>query len=88
MVRCCNIDLLLCEESGVLVATSNDIPGLVLEAETFGGTLDALMECAPDLIRETPGSSPDGRWRFSFTPTRHPVLRSCAMETTLAAAAC
>ena len=33
MVRCCNIDLLLCEESGVLVATSNDIPGLVLEAE-------------------------------------------------------
>ncbi len=87
MARCFNIDLLLCEESGVLVATSEDIPGLVLEAETFGGILDALMDCAPDLIREDPGSAPDGEYRFSFIPTRHPMLRSCTMETTLAAAA-
>ena len=46
-----NVDLAVCEETGVLVATSDDMPGLVLEAETFGGIMDALIDCAPELIR-------------------------------------
>ena len=44
------IDLVWDEEAGVWVATSNDIPGLVLES----GSLDALIErvrfAAPELL--------------------------------------
>ena len=49
------IDLLRCEDTGVLVATSKDIPGLVLEAPTCGGIVDALMERAPRLIESNLG---------------------------------
>ena len=79
------IDLMICEETGVLVATSEDIPGLVLEAETFGGIMDALIECAPELIRQNLPAPPEDEYRFSFAPVQHPVLRSCT--TALARAA-
>lgn len=53
-----NVDLAVCEETGVLVATSDDIPGLVLEAETFGGIMDALIDCAPELAGQNRPVSP------------------------------
>ena len=87
MAREFRIDLLRCDESGVLVATSKDIPGLVLEADTFGGIVDALLECAPRLIEQNVGIDPDGS-SFSIMPERSLPLRSAfTMEPQLSEAA-
>lgn len=80
-----NVDLTVCEETGVLVATSDDIPGLVLEAETFGGIMDALIDCAPELIRQSHPDLPEDEYCVSFAPVRHPVLRSCTTALAVAA---
>ncbi len=44
------VDVVWCPEGGVYVGTSEDIPGLTLEAATKGEFLDALMQEAPHLI--------------------------------------
>lgn len=54
-----NVDLAVCEETGVVVATSDDIGGLVLEAETFGGIMDALIDCAPEAIGQERPEPPE-----------------------------
>lgn len=90
MTHSFSVDLLQCEETGVLVATSDDIPGLVLEAETLGGIMDALVECAPELIRQNLKISPDEGFQFTFKPRQtpvHPVPRSLFLETAPAQAA-
>ncbi len=69
------IDLLRCEESGVFVATSEHIPGLVLEAKTIGGIIDALFDCAPRLIRKNCGRDPEGA-RFVIMPERSVPMHS------------
>ena len=46
-----------CPESGVLVATSEDIPGLTLEADTIGQILDAAMDVVPHLLQNNLGLS-------------------------------
>ena len=45
-----SIDVIRCEESRVFVGTSDDIPGLTLEADTLGNLFDAAMEVVPQLI--------------------------------------
>ena len=50
MAHTYNVDLHVCEETGVLTATGPHIPGLVLEADTIGGIMDALLAVAPRLI--------------------------------------
>lgn len=63
------IDLLEDREAGVFVATSKDIPGLVLEAETFVGIIDAIMEYGPELVRSNLDIPiEDGEFRFETTP--------------------
>ena len=59
MVRSYSVDVFRCEESGVLVGTSEDIPGLTLEAETLGALLEAIMEMAPQLIAHNIGLPED-----------------------------
>ena len=84
MAHSFSAELLQCEATGVLVATSDDIPGLVLEAETLGGIVDALFECAPELIRDNLKISPDEGFQFTFRPCQmpvHPVPRSLVLET-------
>ena len=39
-----------CPDSGALVGTSDDIPGLILEADTIGQILDAAMDVVPHLL--------------------------------------
>ncbi len=46
------IDVIVCAESGRFVGTSDNIKGLVLEAETLGGLLDAARDVVPDLLFE------------------------------------
>ena len=50
MANSYSVDVFRCEEADVLVATSEDIPGLTLEADTIGGMLEAVMEMVPQLI--------------------------------------
>ena len=45
-----SVDVFRCEETDVFVATSDDIPGLTLEADTLGGMLEAVMEMVPELL--------------------------------------
>ena len=44
-----------CPETGVFVGTSEDIPGLTLEADTIGQILDAAMDVVPHLLRNNLG---------------------------------
>ena len=50
-----SIDVIRCEESRVFVGTSDDIPGLTLEADTLGNLFDAAMEVVPQLIERNLG---------------------------------
>ena len=53
------VDVVWCPEGGVYVGTSEDIPGLTLEAATKGEFLDALMREAPHLIDHNIGLPED-----------------------------
>ena len=44
------ITVLRCEESGMLVGTSTDIPGLTVEAGTPHALIEAIIEVAPRLL--------------------------------------
>ncbi len=44
------VKLLWDEEAGVWVATSEDIPGLVLESGSFDALLERVRFAAPELI--------------------------------------
>ena len=59
MVNSYSIDVVMCEESGVFVGTSKDIPGLTLESDTLGGLLDAVMENVPQLLQNNLGLPQD-----------------------------
>ena len=50
MANSYSVDVFRCPEAGVFVATSEDIPGLTLEADTVGGMLEAVMEMVPQLL--------------------------------------
>ena len=50
MANSYSVDVFRCGETDVFVATSEDIPGLTLEADTLGGMLEAVMEMVPELL--------------------------------------
>ena len=50
MANSYSVDVFRCTEADVFVATSEDIPGLTLEADTIGSMLEAVMEMVPQLI--------------------------------------
>ena len=83
IARTFRVELRRCEETNVFVATSPDIPGLVVEAETVGGVMDAIKECAPHLIEDILGLSSDDGYAINVgyvsaaTPA---VLRSMSVE--------
>ena len=60
MANLYSVDVFRCEEADVLVATSEDIPGLTLEADTIGGMLEAVMEMVPQLIERNCERRPAG----------------------------
>ena len=59
MANSYSVDVFQCEEAGVFVGTSQDIPGLTLEAGTLGGLLDAVLEMVPQLIEQNLGLPQD-----------------------------
>ena len=50
MANSYSVDVFQCPEADVFAATSEDIPGLTLEADTLGGMLEAVMEMVPQLL--------------------------------------
>lgn len=55
MTRAYTIDATVCEEAGVFVGTSKDIPGLTLEADTLGALVDAAIDMVPELLTDNVG---------------------------------
>lgn len=88
MPRTFRVELRRCEETNVFVATSPDIPGLVVEAETVGGVMDAIKERAPHLIEDNLGLESDDGYAINVgyvsaaTPA---VSRSMSVEIPLVA---
>ena len=88
MPRTFRVELHRCEETHVFVATSPDIPGLVVEAETVGGVTDAIKECAPHLIEDNLGLESDDGYAINVghvSAARPAVLRSMSVEIPLVA---
>ena len=54
-----SIDVAKDQEAQVLVGTSEDIPGLTLEAETMGHLYDAIFDIAPQLVKDNLGITKD-----------------------------
>jgi hypothetical protein len=50
-----SVEIFQCEESGAYVGTSQDIPGLTLEADSIGGLLEVVLEMVPQLIEHNLG---------------------------------
>ena len=53
------IDVIEDKDANVLVGTSDDIPGLTLEAESMGHLYDAIMEIVPHLVKSNLGIGKD-----------------------------
>ena len=74
-----SIDVIRCEESRVFVGTSDDIPGLTLEADTLGNLFDAAMEVVPQLIERNLGVPRDAMVRV--TVRVHSLERSATARS-------
>ncbi len=88
MPRTFHVELRRCGEAHVFMATSPDIPGLVIEAETVGGVMDAIKECAPHLIEDNLGLESDDGYAINvgYVPEVTPaVSRSMSVEIPLVA---
>ena len=88
MSRTFSVDLRRCEETDVFVATSQDIHGLIVEAETVGGVMDAIEECAPYLIESNLGLNSEDEYEINVRydpPARTTVPRSMHVEIPLVA---
>ncbi len=63
----CRIDFLWDAEAAVWVATSDDVPGLVLEGGSFDGLLERVKQAVPELIRLNGAKPTDVRLSYSTT---------------------
>ena len=59
MERNFSIKVSLCPESGRLVGTSDNIRGLVLEADTVGSLIDAARDVIPNLLKDNRQATKD-----------------------------
>ncbi len=75
------VDVRRCDETGVLLATSSDIHGLVVEAETIGGVMDAVQECAPQLIEMNMGVASDKE--YAINVRYHPSVSQTLPQSTM-----
>ncbi|OGV72497.1 MAG: hypothetical protein A3B82_02690 [Methylophilales bacterium RIFCSPHIGHO2_02_FULL_57_10] len=65
------------EEAKVWVASSDDVPGLITEADTTESLLTKLVRMIPELLDEN--GYPDGDIQFNLVSTRQVIAhRLCA----------
>lgn len=66
------------EEAGVWVAESEDVPGLVAEAETFEDLLSELHTLIPELLALNKAAAPGGEVPVDIIAKRQERIRSAA----------
>jgi hypothetical protein len=74
MTRSLTIDARFDPEAGVWLATSADLPGLVVEADTWPAMIDEVRLAVPDLL-ELSGQSAD-KVSLTFRAEEHLDLAS------------
>ena len=62
------VNMLWDDEAGVWIATSDDIPGLVLESGSFDALLERVRFAAPELLKLNNNKQP---LILSFVSERH-----------------
>jgi len=61
----CKIDFTWDNEAAVWIATSNDVPGLVLEGGSFDALLERVKQAVPELVRLNGSNAPDVQLSYS-----------------------
>ncbi len=61
----CKIDFLWDPEAAVWIATSKDVPGLVLEGGSFDALLERVKQAVPELVRLNGHNAQDVRLYYS-----------------------
>ena len=61
----CKIDFLWDPEAAVWIATSKDVPGLVLEGGSFDALLERMKQAVPELVRLNGHNAQDVRLYYS-----------------------
>lgn len=70
MTRSITIQARWDDEAGVWIATSQDAPGLVVEAETWGAMIEEVRLVLPDLL-DLAEQGEDGRLSLTFKAEEH-----------------
>lgn len=74
MTRSLTIDARFDPEAGIWLATSADLPGLVVEADTWPAMIDEVRLAVPELL-ELSGQNPD-KLSLTFKAEEHLELAS------------
>ena len=61
----CKIDFTWDNEAAVWIATSNDVPGLVLEGGSFDALLERVKQAVPELVRLNGSKASDVQLSYS-----------------------
>ena len=59
------INMLWDQEAQVWIATSEDVPGLVLENESFDALIEKVRSAVPELVRLNGGAPSEYRLQYS-----------------------
>jgi len=62
----CEIKFLWDTEEAVWIATSKDVPGLVLESGSFDALVERVKQAVPELLKLNNGGVEDFRLSFSI----------------------
>jgi len=60
------------DEAAVWIATSADVPGLVLESGSFDALVERVKQAVPELLKMNGVNTPD--FRLSYTTEREDVV--------------
>ena len=71
----CSIEFLWDTEAGVWVATSEDVPGLALESESFDALLEKVRVAVPGLLEINGRKAPC--YDISFASERRERVPAC-----------
>ena len=64
----CKIRMLWDEDAQVWIATSEDVPGLVMESGSFDALIERLRIAVPELLQLNGAAQPE--YRLDYQPTR------------------
>lgn len=68
----CEIRFRWDEEAAVWIATSKDVPGLVLESGSFDALVERVKQAVPEMLRLNGSAAPD--FRLSYFTEREDLV--------------